>query len=612
MTTTIITANTINVGTGFSFAAAGDTLVVLPNVTLGSITGAAISFGFADTDVTIMGNLVSVSMLLMQQDSGFTVTSTGSFVSVNPSSGSAAIDLAQANGSIQIDGTLTAQDSIGILAAGVGCRVTDTGSVSGGSAGVFMGLFGSPDNQLVNSGTISAGSVGDMANDTRFNNGVLAEGFNNQITNLAGGTITATSSQGAGVRVAAGGDGTVVSNAGTITALTWYGVDFDLLGVSETARLINTGVIQGLAGAFHGNDSADNVINRGTMLGDVLLGDGSDVLDGRGGSIDGQVFGGTGDDRMDFRGTGLLAGTVFGGAGSDTILGTEGDDTISGDGDGDTLRGGGGDDELWGGDGDDIVRGGAGDDTIAGGSGSSTLYGGLGDDTIFIDVNSEGPFSDLTAHGGAGNDAILGGLQADNISGGDGDDTLQGGSAADLLSGNAGADLLDGGTENDILNGGAGDDTLLGGDQRDVLSGDTGDDSLDGGADRDTLFGGTGSDTLTGGLSFDEMTGGLGSDLFVFAATAHIGTTPAARDKINGFVTGQDLIDLIAIDANIFAAGNQSFTFIGTAAFTSVAGQLRYSPVNGLLQGDADGDGVTDFSLELVSRPIITVADIVL
>ena len=80
MPTTILNTNLIGAGTQFTFVAAGDNLVVLPNVTLGSSSGAAITSGFTDTDVTIMGNLVSVSMLLMTQDSGFTVTSSGSFV----------------------------------------------------------------------------------------------------------------------------------------------------------------------------------------------------------------------------------------------------------------------------------------------------------------------------------------------------------------------------------------------------------------------------------------------------------------------------------------------------------------------------------------------------
>ena len=628
MTTTIITANTINVGTGFSFAAAGDTLVVLPNVTLGSITGAAISFGFADTDVTIMGNLVSVSMLLMQQDSGFTVTSTGSFVSVNPSSGSAAIDLAQANGSIQIDGTLTAQDSIGILAAGVGSRVTITGSVSGGSAGVFMGLFGSPDNQLVNSGTISAGSVGDMANDTRFNNGVLAEGFNNQITNLAGGTITATSSQGAGVRLAAGGDGTVVSNAGTITALTWYGVDFDTMGVSETARLFNSGVIQGLAGAFRGNDSADNVTNRGAMIGQVDMGLGDDRLDGRGGRFDGLVLGGDGNDSLDFRGTGLALDTIFGGIGLDTVLGTDGTDTIDGGDDDDNLSGRGGDDVILGGLGVDTLLGGDGNDLLAGDDGLGVLFGGQGDDHLTVLPATLSAV--MQGHGGAGDDTLDGGLADDVMFGGAGDDEVFGGDGIDAAQGGAGDDMLDLGTGVDLASGGVGDDTILGGDGTDSVMGDAGADLILGGNDNDTMGGGEGSDTLQGdvgrdlllggggddvligGASGDVMTGGLGSDIFLFTSVFHIGTAAGNRDKITDFTAGSDLLDLTVIDANTAVAGDQAFAYIGAAAFGNVAGQLRYSTVDGLLQGDINGDGVADFSLFLASLPVIGAANILL
>ena len=624
MATTFISTNTIGAGTQFNFGAIGDNLVVLPNVTLGSSSGAAITTGFTDTDVTIMGNLVSVSMLLMTQDSGFTVTSTGSFVSVNPSVSSAAIDLVGNNASIQIDGSLTAQDSIGILMAGVGSSVTVTGSVSGGSAGVFMALFGAANNQLVNSGTISAGSVGDVANDARFNNGVLAEGANTRITNLAGGTITAVSSEGAGVRLAAGGGGTVVSNAGSITALNWYGVDFSLLGVAETARLYNSGVIQGLAGAFIGNDTVDNVTNRGAMIGEVVLGDGSDLLDGRGGRFDGVVFGGNGEDRMDFRGAGLVSDTILGGAGFDTILGTEGDDTISGEAEGDVLSGGGGEDVLFGGDGNDVMRGGAGDDTIDGGFGTSVLLGGLGDDLITGGLLSDNIFggdgndslhslddTDIV-QGGAGDDQIDLGNGDDTGGGGQGDDTLAGGAGADSLDGNAGADSLQGDSENDTLNGGEGNDTLSGGSQNDRLTGGGGDDLLDGGTERDTMFGNGGSDTLVGGQSFDTMTGGQGSDVFVFALGVHIGTALGARDVILDFRAGIDVVDLTDIDANTTLAANQAFAFIGAGAFTSVAGQLRYSAVDGLLQGDADGNGVADFSLDLATRPALTVLDILL
>ena len=70
-----------------------------------------------------------------------------------------------------------------------------------------------------------------------------------------------------------------------------------------------------MAGSFNGNDTADIVTNRGTKIGQVLLSDGSDVLDGRGELFEGQVLGG---NRMDFRSTDLMSGVIFGGAGLDT------------------------------------------------------------------------------------------------------------------------------------------------------------------------------------------------------------------------------------------------------------------------------------------------------
>ena len=628
MTNTIITTNTINAGTGFTFAAAGDTLVILPNVTLGSVTGAAISFGVSDTDVTVMGNLVGVSMLLMTQDSGFTVTASGSFVSLNNSAASAAIDLASANGSIRIDGTLSAQDTMGILAAGVGSRVTITGSVNGGSQGVLMGLFGAANNHLINSGTISAGSVGDGTLDFRFNNGAIAEGSDNRITNLAGGTIIATSSEGAGVRVSGGGNGTVVSNAGTITALTWFGVDFDTLGPSETARLINTGVIEGLAGAFRGNDSADTVINRGTMIGQVDLGLGDDSLDGRGGQVNGVVSGGDGNDRLDFRGAGLVSDALLGGLGSDTVLGTNGDDLIFGGDDADRLSGAGGEDDLQGGAGFDTMHGGDGNDVLDGGDGLGLMFGGQGDD--HLSVLQLTATSVMQGQGGTGDDTMDGGQADDLMSGGADEDVILAGDGGDVVAGNAGDDMLDLGIGADLGGGGQGDDTILGGDGTDSLDGNAGSDLILGGIDNDTLVGGQGNDTLTGeggrdsllggagddilsgGGSGDLMTGGLGTDSFDFTFANEIGTLAANRDKITDFTAGSDLVNLTAIDANTTLAGNQAFSFIAAAAFTSVAGQLRYSALDGLLQGDIDGNGVADFSLDLASKPILLVTDILL
>ncbi|MDP5327496.1 MAG: hypothetical protein NWQ69_09255, partial [Paracoccaceae bacterium] len=61
-----------------------------------------------------------------------------------------------------------------------------------------------------------------------------------------------------------------------------------------------------------------------------------------------------------------------------------------------------------------------------------------------------------------------------------------------------------------------------------------------------------------------------------------------------------DKIDLSAIDANENIEEDQAFSFIGQSAF-SAAGQLRItqSGSSAILEGDTDGDGTADFSIEL-------------
>jgi hypothetical protein len=67
-------------------------------------------------------------------------------------------------------------------------------------------------------------------------------------------------------------------------------------------------------------------------------------------------------------------------------------------------------------------------------------------------------------------------------------------------------------------------------------------------------------------------------------------------DRIEDLQSG-DIIDLSDIDANQNVAGNQAFTFVGDAAFSNVAGELRATA--NLVQGDVNGDGIADFQINL-------------
>ncbi len=65
----------------------------------------------------------------------------------------------------------------------------------------------------------------------------------------------------------------------------------------------------------------------------------------------------------------------------------------------------------------------------------------------------------------------------------------------------------------------------------------------------DFIAGGEGKDHIVGGAGRDIMNGGADSDTFVFTALSDTGLG-ANADHITDFVSGVDLIDLAAIDAN--------------------------------------------------------------
>jgi serralysin len=274
---------------------------------------------------------------------------------------------------------------------------------------------------------------------------------------------------------------------------------------------------------------------------------------------------------------------AIGGAGADTLLGNElanvldggaGADTLRGNGGNDTLLGGGGNDLLDGGAGNDTLTGGEGDDVLIGGAGNDVLDGGAGTDTAsYASLNASVRVSlaitGAQATGGGGNDTLSG------------IENLVGGTGADLLVGDGGANVLEGGNGADQLVGGGGADVLIGGGGRDVLE------------------------------------GGDGGDVFRFTAMAELsGTTATTADVILDFNKAQgDRIDLSGIDAvKQTTTVNDAFTWIGSGAFTKVAGQLRYEVTNGvgLVSGDIDGNGIADFAIRIEKAPALAALDFIL
>jgi Ca2+-binding RTX toxin-like protein len=160
-----------------------------------------------------------------------------------------------------------------------------------------------------------------------------------------------------------------------------------------------------------------------------------------------------------------------------------------------------------------------------------------------------------------------------------------------IVTGTAQADTISGTSANPALRTTESEDTVFGRGGHDTILGQGGD---------DWLYGEDGKDALTGGAGADRLAGGAGADQFVYTALSD--STGAARDVIEDFSHAQgDRIALSALDANAALGGNQAFAFIGSAAFSHVAGQLRYewSGGNTIVSGDVNGDGIADLQIQL-------------
>ena len=202
---------------------------------------------------------------------------------------------------------------------------------------------------------------------------------------------------------------------------------------------------------------------------------------------------------------------------------------------------------------------------------------------------------------GNGADRIYAGAGNDSVSGGWGDDLIFGGRGRNILWGVNGNDTITGGADRDVISGGVGLDLVMGGAGDDVIDGGDAGDMIFGGYGRDQLLGGGGSDTIHGGAGRDMLVGGAGADVFVFANAAEIGIG-AGRDRIADFVIGEDQIDLRGMGLIFSPVG-----FIGSGQPS-----VSFDPARGLLQGDRNGDRVTDWMLELAGVDQLLPRDLIL
>lgn len=429
-------------------------------------------------------------------------------------------------------------------------------------------------------------------------------------------------------------------------------------------------------GAYFNPGASDATVSGNVFLMNQvgISNDDPDNFDVAGNTFDGNLFEQLGvavPDTVEDLSTQIASSNVFANTGAtplvsvypaagaaQEIIGTTFADTFHGTGNDETFMGLGGDDVIVGAGGNDVLDGGLGADSMTGGEGDDTYTVDDAGDVV-VELAGEGTDSVETslanyslgdhvenATSTATTGYVLVGNELDNmlvgsdaggrLKGAQGEDTLIGGDGEDTLVGGANADTMDGGegddrydvANKDVVNdtGTSGGDLIVakkinldlddyGGIELGTLLGS---DNLNiaGTADADTLRGNDGENIVDGEGGGDVLFGGLGNDFFDYDDVSE--STSADVDLIRDFeqavdLSGGDIIDLFDIDARD-GGPNNAFSFIGSAAFSSSEGELRFHQTGNktIIQGDTDGDGSADLEIQLLGVYDLTDADFVL
>ncbi len=573
---------------------------------------------------------------------GVTVSADGNAINGNPgTSGS----------SLLLMGHVLSANTAGVASASNNYKVliSSTGVVSGGTDGILLSEINNLNNPKDAGGNfvenwgmvVGASGIGirtQYSNNYISNLGtvnairgiVAGEGDVDGLHEFSGNTVVNSGKIfSVDVGVTLYGSGSSLTNSGLIRTNSFtFAVELQG-GPGGTITVHNTGTIESSgATAVHGGSEDDRLTNTGTIIGGIDLGDGSNLYDGRGGTVAGDILLGAGND------------TAYGGAEGEGFFGDAGNDLMDGGAGNDTFTIDVADPSAAGG--EDTALGGAGDDifNLAGGISPKTiLNGGDGVDRLELQFGAVMPAPETNSN--AVIDLRLTGLQKvggywgslqlsgiETVASLDGNDLLIGSSGGNTLTASAGSDTLEGGLGNDVLDGGTGTDFvrftgstgakvkladpavipaaqatgygsdtlidiegLIGGSGADSFTGNALDNTLIGNAGNDTLSGGDGLDTLSGGLGNDKLTGGAKADTFVFDTKLNAKTNV---DAISGFSSVEDDIHLSkAIFGKLTASNNvlaSKHLRIGAAA-KDKDDYLVYDKATGALSYDADGSG---------------------
>ncbi len=532
---------------------------------------------FDDVQTTMLG-IEGVVMRFGANVGGMIVDTNDDTVDASAFSGSEGVQLISGGGTDVFTGG--SSDDIFMYRIGSGTNTQGTANGGGGNDAAVLRLDLSNPLDVSFAGSGTTGTVAASSGETVSLNSIETLAFSAPfITSGGSGGPVSVETTGYGGRVFAD-----FTDGGSVTD---YDADIS----------ITTG-------------DADDVIQTNAGDDTIDAGAGNDRFDGGAGSDTASYLSATAGVSVSLVKQGQSQDTV--GAGSDTLSSIE---NLSGSAFADTLIGDNRDNVLAGRGGDDFLDGRRGDDTILGGGGADFMRGQFGNDRL---------------EGGDGNDVLRGDYGDDVMLGGAGDDIYFVEAVNDVVIENPGEgsdEVRIYGTDWTVSDGVetvrvlTGSGTVTGNEERNVMFGSTneneldgrgGDDYLNGGRGRDSLDGARGQDVLIGGLGQDWMTGGADADRFVFTDLLDSAKGAINADVITDFSQADgDIISLTQVDA-ISGGGDDAFTFVGDAAFSGTAGELRYEfDGNGdtLVQMDSDGDGAADMAIRLNGEIDLVSAD---
>ena len=495
-------------------------------------------------------------------------------------------------------------------------------------------LFGGTGNDSVTGGAGGDQLFGQAGNDTLVGRG----GFDF----LFGGSENDTLTGGDADDQAFGesGDDRMVWNPGDDTDLNEGGGGADTVEVNGgNGAEVFAATANGARVRFDRLDPAPFAIDIGTSENLVLNANGGDDSFSATGNLAAliaiTVDGGAGND------------TILGGNGVDLLLGGEGNDFVDGQQGDDVAFLGAGDDSFqWDpGDGSDTVEGQDGTDTMVfNGSGAAEIFDASAtgqrlrftrnignivmdtDDVEIVDLNALGGSDTITVNDLSGTDVVefdadlagtLGGSAGDAqpdtliVNGTDGDDII------DVLGSGTSASVVGLAAQVDIVNSDGADDSLvintLGGD--DSVSATT----LPAGVITLTVDGGAGDDSLLGSQGTDVFLGGDGND-FIFGDNGNdLGLMGAGDDVFqwdpgdgNDTLEGQDGTDTMLFfgsdaseNIDIVANGGRVLFLRDVANVTMDLDDVEsidfraLGGADNIVEGDLSGTDVTQVGLDL-------------